>query len=101
MDERVKPLGYYLDTLLTHKGKRRIWLAEVLNVSPATITRLYNDKAALTPEMAVRLEMQNEKVGFAKKASRWMACYYNYKIEQERDKLLNRKIHGKKKEDEE
>jgi len=59
--------------------------ARLLNVSRKTVSELVNGKAALSPEMAVRLEL-----AFGKSAESWLAAqaaYAIWQLEAKRDSL--------------
>ena len=60
-------------------------LAEALHVSRKTVSEIINGRAAISPEMAVRLEL-----AFGKSAESWLAhqaAYDLWRIEQNREDL--------------
>jgi len=62
-------------------------LAERLGVSAATVSRLLAQKADLTPEMAVRLELV-----FDQSAESWMAMQVAHSLVQARKAVDKRKL---------
>lgn len=62
-------------------------LADRLGVSTATVSRLLSQKAEVTPEMAVRLELV-----FGQSAEAWMAMQVAHSLAQARKAVDKRKL---------